>query len=179
MRVYTRTGDKGETGLFGNERVAKNSARIVAIGAIDEVNAALGAARQAGFPEEIDSLAQQIQSWIFDLGAELSDRSGAIRANLKSATALLETSMDQMERELEPLRTFVLPGGCAASALLHVARTICRRAELAALQLAEKEPVGADSLVFLNRLSDWMFVAARFCNLKAGVADVHWTKFEG
>lgn len=179
MRVYTRTGDAGETGLFGNERVSKTDLRIAAIGAVDEANAALGVVLQQALPDETSMLLRRMQSWLFDVGAELSDRSGGLLANLQAPTKLLEESMDGMESSLRALRTFVLPGGGAAAAFLHVARTSCRRAEREILKLSTVEPQRPELLAFVNRLSDWMFVAARWCNQQQGVEDRLWEKFEG
>jgi cob(I)alamin adenosyltransferase len=170
VKIYTRTGDRGETSLFGGARVPKDDPRIEAYGTVDELNSFIGAARASWPSSPLDALLARIQSDLFDIGARLaapgSDRfRGADAARIPE----LEQSIDAMESELPPLRNFILPGGCAAAAQLHVARTVCRRAERLVVALGE-EP----SVVYLNRLSDWLFVAARYANLKFGVDDVVW-----
>ncbi len=180
MKIYTRRGDAGETDLFGGERVAKDHARVAAYGAVDELNAALGVATAASGHEDVRALCQRIQGTLFDLGATLAtpDAERREKAGVPEIDAAdvehLERQIDAFEKELEPLRRFVLPGGCAAAAAFHVARTVCRRAERETVGLARGERVGAESLRYLNRLSDLLFVLARLENARAGVPDVEW-----
>ena len=172
MKIYTKTGDKGTTGLFGGARVPKDDPRIEAYGTVDELNSFLGLARASWPSSPLDAELGLVQSDLFAIGARLaapgSDRfPGADPARL----AALEGAIDAMESELPPLRNFILPGGCAAAAHLHVARSVCRRAERLVVALGGEE----SSVVYLNRLSDYLFVAARYANLKQGVDDVIWT----
>jgi cob(I)alamin adenosyltransferase len=176
-RIYTKTGDGGLTGLGDGVRVKKHAARISAIGAVDEANAAIGVARLAA-AGELDQMLARIQNDLFDLGADLCTpedgrkAEGALRM-LDAQVERLEREIDAMNTELQPLKSFVLPGGSEASAYLHLARTIVRRAERAMTELAEAEAVGAPALRYINRLSDHLFVAARFANDK-GERDVLW-----
>jgi cob(I)alamin adenosyltransferase len=177
MKIYTKTGDKGETGLVGNTRIKKTSARIKAIGEVDELNAAIGLARTESQGAEIDEHLAWIQSALFDLGAELASLPGAklsFAILAPAAARHLEESIDSQTSKLEPLRTFILPGGTKLAAHLHLARCICRRAERAVLELHEEESLRSEVLVFLNRLSDWLFVAARTSNRQSGIEDVAW-----
>ena len=177
MKIYTKTGDKGETGLVGNARVKKTSARIQAIGEVDELNAAIGLARTESQGAEIDEELARIQSSLFDLGAELASLPGAkITFAILDPTAVenLERSIDEQTANLEPLKNFILPGGSKLAAQLHLARCVCRRAERSVLQLHEEEPLRSEVLVFLNRLSDWLFVSARTANHQSGIDDVAW-----
>ena len=179
MRVYTRTGDDGETGIFGNARVQKTSARIKAIGGVDELNASLGVCLLQPLPKPTLDLLTQLQSALFDFGAELSSPAGDFPMNKAGYfTEGLEKSMDEMMDALPPLRTFILPGGSAGAAHLHMARTICRRAEILLLELHSAESVRSELRVLLNRLSDWLFVAARDANQNAGMEDVLWHRSE-
>lgn len=180
MKVYTRRGDRGETDLFGGGRVAKDHLRVEAYGAVDELNAAVGAAGAASPHEDLRKLLQEVQSALFDLGAYLAapdperrEKMGTPEPRAEEVEGL-EARIDAFERELEPLRRFVLPGGTAAAAAFHVARTVCRRAERRAVALEHAEPVGEPALRYLNRLSDLFFVLARVENRRAGVADVEW-----
>lgn len=179
MKIYTKTGDKGETGLLGGDRIAKTSPRIRAIGAIDELNATLGIAHAFADESSLQGQIQRIQNWLFDLGSELACPPGGkfelISVGSKHLTEL-EQSMDQQTAGLPPLRNFILPGGTALAAHLHLARCVCRRVELEVLDLSEVEPVRTDLLIFLNRLSDWLFTSARTANLQANVEDVKWAK---
>jgi cob(I)alamin adenosyltransferase len=185
MRVYTRGGDGGKTSLFSGERMSKSDARIEAYGDVDELNAALGVlvgeltGEQVGLAEEI----WRIQSDLFHVGAWLATTPGSPALGMlepitKEHAARLEQAMDRMAAALPPLRSFLLPGGDRAAAWAHVARTVCRRAERHVVRLAEES---ADTetglgpvLVYLNRLSDYLFVAARYCSHLAGVSDVVW-----
>jgi len=176
MRIYTKSGDLGQTGLIGGDRVGKDHVRVEAVGAIDEFNAALGIARlhpDAYFDPWLESL----QNRLFDVGAEVAtptdSRFYRIATDETQVTAL-EASIDEMTAELEPLRNFILLGGSALAAHLHSCRTLCRRAERAVLRLHRQEPVADVTLRYLNRLSDWFFTAARYANHRAGVAETVW-----
>ena len=180
LKIYTKTGDAGETGLWGGLRVAKDSPRVQAYGTVDECNAAIGVARSAlrassGF-DSLDSLLAQIQDQLFVVGSDLATPGEA--ANIPrigpDEIAFLETTIDTLENELEPLRQFILPGGTLAAAQLHLARTVCRRAERWVVGLAREQPIGALVAIYLNRLSDCLFVLARVANARAGVPDVPW-----
>ena len=175
MKIYTRPGDTGETALFGGKRVGKDDARIEAYGTVDELNSFIGLAR-ATWPESpVDAELERIQNDLFDVGAQLAapghDRfTGADPRRIEE----LERAIDDAEKELVPLTNFVLPGGSAAAAQLHVARTVCRRAERNVVSLGEGAPRG--TVVYLNRLSDFLFVAARFVNARLETSDVIWKK---
>jgi len=183
LKIYTRTGDGGETGLFGGGRTPKDSPRVAAYGEVDELNAALGLA-QALAPEQFaDALLQSIQRDLFTIGAELAtpdpdklhkalSRSGA--AIGESDIAALEDAIDGHESRLEPLKNFILPGGTPKAAALHLGRTVCRRAERAVVALARHEHTNPAILRYLNRLSDLLFVLARAANAHAGRPDVKW-----
>ena len=181
-RIYTRGGDKGQTSLGDGERVPKHALRVEAYGTVDEANAALGLARQHT-EGDADEMLRRIQDDLFDLGADLCfpeaahekrSRSGksALRI-VESQVRRLEVEIDRMNAALEPLSSFVLPGGSPASAYLHFARTVVRRAERLLAALAEAEPVNAFALQYLNRLSDHLFVLARYLNDR-GAGDVLW-----
>lgn len=172
MKIYTRTGDHGETSLFGGTRVPKNDPRIEAYGTVDELNSFLGLARAAELPQQVEDVLHQVQMDLFDIGAHLaSPGSDRFPGADESRIAQLEEAIDAMERELAPLTGFILPGGTPAASQLHVARTVCRRAERCVVALGEESTV-----TYLNRLSDYLFVAARFANLKAGRGDVPWKR---
>jgi cob(I)alamin adenosyltransferase len=179
MRIYTKTGDAGETGLFGGPRVPKDDARVEAYGEVDELNGAIGAARARGLDPEIDGILAAVQDQLFTVGAELATPPGA---RARSAVppvapgwvAALEGAIDRFETELPPLRHFILPGGSAPGADLHVARAVCRRAERRVVALHHREPVVPEVLSLLNRLSDFLFVAARLANQRAHVAEITW-----
>ncbi|MBN9080518.1 MAG: ATP:cob(I)alamin adenosyltransferase [Rhizobiales bacterium 62-17] len=183
-RIYTRTGDDGSTALGTGERRAKYDLRIEAFGTIDETNAAIGVARLTAPQEDetLDAILGRIQNDLFDLGADLCtppvDRDLGYEPLriIQTQVERLETEIDQLNGHLEPLRSFVLPGGTPTSAALHVARTICRRAERRMVELVARpdETVGAPALKYVNRLSDLLFVASRYCNWKAK-GDVLWT----
>jgi cob(I)alamin adenosyltransferase len=182
VKIYTRSGDSGETGLFGGPRVPKDDARVEAYGAVDEANAALGEARlraEATGDAEITALVAAAQDRLFTVGGELATPAGAkARTVLPRVEAAwieaLERAIDGWDAELEPLRQFVLPGGAPLACALHVARTACRRAERRAVTLARTEPVDPLVLAYLNRLSDFLFVAARVANRRAGVPEICW-----
>jgi cob(I)alamin adenosyltransferase len=177
-RIYTKTGDKGTTALGDGTRLPKHALRIAAYGTVDEANAALGLAR-LHTEGEMDSMLARIQNDLFDLGADLCVPETAKRAEgrlriVEAQVIRLENEIDAMNAELAPLTSFVLPGGTAAAAHLHLARTIVRRAERLMVELAEHEPVGEAALKYVNRLSDHLFVASRYANGK-GANDVLWT----
>ena len=175
-RIYTRTGDDGSTGLVTGARVGKDGLRVAAYGDVDETNACLGLARQhTGADAWLDAALARIQNELFDLGADLAtpgEVEGALRI-LPEQVTRLEAEIDAMNAELAALTSFVLPGGSAAAAALHLARTVCRRAERQAVALARTETVSAVALAYLNRLSDHLFVASRRANAN-GAGDVLW-----
>ncbi|MBM3777611.1 MAG: cob(I)yrinic acid a,c-diamide adenosyltransferase [Acidimicrobiia bacterium] len=177
MKIYTKTGDRGETSLFDNTRVPKSDPRVDAYGEVDELNACLGVVRAAGVDDDMAGLVEQLQQKLFALGARLADSSARISKRVAKATVtdadvrLLEDAIDRFEEELPPLRAFILPGGSPAGAALHLARTVCRRAERRAVTL---DGVEAVVLTYLNRLSDLLFVMARAVNHRAGVSEVEW-----
>lgn len=181
-RIYTRTGDAGRTRLATGAPVMKFDLRVTAYGEVDETNACIGLARlHTGVDPLLDPILARIQNDLFDLGADLAtpDREDAAAPALRILDAQverLEREIDQLNAELSPLTSFILPGGSPAAATLHLARTVCRRAERAAVQLAQTdgEPVGPPALKYLNRLSDLLFVAARWVNDK-GAGDVLWS----
>lgn len=179
MKIYTKTGDAGDTGLFGGPRVSKDDARVEACGAVDELNAALGVARSLGGDAEIDRVLAAVQDQLFTVGAELATPAGAAaRAAVPPVepawTAALEEAIDRLDAELPPLRHFVLPGGVALAAQLHLARAVCRRAERRVVSLRRTQPSSPEAIAFLNRLSDFLFVAARAANHRAGAAEAVW-----
>jgi cob(I)alamin adenosyltransferase len=180
VKIYTRTGDSGETGLFDGTRVSKADARVAAYGDVDELNAWLGLVRatvSAGLDAELSGMLEQIQRDLFALGSRLADPAHKIaervtKANLESSSVeRLEGWIDTLESELPPLRRFILAGGSHAGASLHVARTVCRRAERAVVGLGDNV---ADVIVYLNRLSDLLFVMARAANRRAGAVEMEW-----
>ena len=180
-KIYTRTGDDGTTALGSGRRVAKYDLRVECYGTLDETNAAIGLARlHTQSDQALDAMLARIQNDLFDLGAELCypDESKDARGRLSVSDAQverLESEIDALNRELQPLRSFVLPGGTQAASFLHLARTISRRAErlMVALAARPNEPVGGSALRYINRLSDFLFVAARYANDK-GQSDVLW-----
>jgi cob(I)alamin adenosyltransferase len=181
-KIYTRTGDKGTTGLGTGERVAKDNLRIAAYGAVDETNAAIGLVRQhTSSHAELDRQLERIQNDLFDLGADLCvpDRGEKLSYEplrmTSRQTDRLEAEIDAMNADMKPLTSFVLPGGTAAAAALHLARTICRRAErdMVALASSDGEPVSEAAMTYINRLSDYLFVASRYVN-DHGQRDVLW-----
>lgn len=179
MKIYTKTGDRGETSLFDNTRVSKADPRVDAYGEVDELNACLGAVRAAGVGPDVGAALEGIQKELFALGARLADPSSRIAGRVAKAAITdadiewLEQVIDDLEGELPPLGQFILPGGCPAGALLHLARTICRRAErrVVGLGAGGVEPI---LVVYLNRLSDLLFVMARAVNRRAGVPETEW-----
>ena len=179
MKIYTKTGDAGETSLFDNSRVSKADPRVDAYGEVDEVNACLGAALAAGVGDDIRSVLTAVQKDLFAVGARLADPSSRIADRVTKAAVtgeqieLLERTIDRLETELAPLRRFILPGGSPAGALLHLARTVCRRAERRVVALGA-DAVEPGVIVYLNRLSDLLFVMARAVNHRAGIPETEW-----
>ncbi len=178
MKIYTKTGDGGETGLWGGQRVAKDAARVQAYGTVDECNAAIGVARAmlGSAAHDLDALLGQIQNQLFVVGADLATpgEAASVPRVGDGEVAFLESTIDALEAELAPLRQFILPGGSPGAAQLHLARTICRRAERWAVSLGRAEQLNPAVAVYLNRLSDCLFVLARAANARAGQADVPW-----
>ncbi|MEO0623368.1 MAG: cob(I)yrinic acid a,c-diamide adenosyltransferase [Pseudomonadota bacterium] len=179
-KIYTRTGDAGETGLGDGSRVAKHSARVSAYGTVDELNATVGLAKLHADAETAEALAR-IQNDLFDVGADLctpgmekdAEREYPALRIAPAQVERLESEIDAMNAALEPLRSFILPGGSAAAAYLHLCRTVCRRAERLTVELSTIEGVNEAAIRYLNRLSDWFFVASRVAN-DNGKADVLW-----
>ncbi len=179
MKIYTRTGDAGETALFDGRRVPKSDLRVEAYGEVDELNALVGLALAEGLDDELAAMLRGVQHDLFALGGRLADPARKIASRVgkvavgESDVARLEGWIDTLEGELLPLRRFILPGGTRAAALLHVCRTVCRRAERRVVQLGP-EAVEAQVLAYVNRLSDFFFVLARAVNRRAGVAETEW-----
>lgn len=180
-KIYTRTGDDGTTGLVDGSRLSKASARVRAYGEVDELNSIIGLVRLHLENLHVDAMLMRIQNDLFDLGADLAtplpapgeaDSEYALRILPIQATRL-ETELDSLNVDLEPLTSFVLPGGSPPSAYLHQARTVCRRAERSVVEMMETDKVNDSALTYLNRLSDFLFVAARWCN-DQGQTDVKW-----
>jgi cob(I)alamin adenosyltransferase len=181
MKIYTKTGDKGETGLFGGGRVPKDHARVAAYGDVDELNSAIGVARASAPADLFDDLLAGIQRDLFSLGGHLATpnpekvKKALEKAELSAdRVALFERTIDEADAELPPLKAFILPAGTPKAAALHLARTICRRAERAVVGLAREEEVPELFVVYLNRLSDLLFALARLANHRAGKGDVTW-----
>ncbi len=183
MPTYTRGGDNGETGLFGGARVRKSHPRVAAYGAVDELNSALGFARAvlpaAAEFRALDAGLELLQAECFVVGALLAAPAGKLGAPFDAglpagAPARLEAEIDAWEAELAPLKTFILPGGSPAAAALHVARAVARRAEREVVHLSKSEPAPEGIVVYLNRLSTWLFIAARWANRKLGKAETPW-----
>ncbi|MCC6832141.1 MAG: cob(I)yrinic acid a,c-diamide adenosyltransferase [Thermoleophilia bacterium] len=177
-RIYTRLGDAGDTHLGDMRRVRKTNPRIAAFGDVDEANSAIGVARATGLPERVDERLALVQNDLFDLGADLSVPDGAEpggRPPLRvtaGQVSRLERWCDEANEALDPLTSFILPGGTPAAAALHLARAVCRRAERAVVALSDEDAVNPQVTAYLNRLSDLLFILARTCN--AGAGDVLW-----
>lgn len=181
MKIYTRTGDEGDTGLFGGGRVPKDHLRVAAYGDVDELNAVLGVARSAGSGASYDPLLELVQRDLFSLGGLLATPDPAKVAAAIAKAELppgrieeFERAMDAAEAELPPLRAFILPGGTTQAAALHHARTVCRRAERSVVRLAREAEVPPLIIIYLNRLSDLLFMLARLANHRAGHPDQTW-----
>ena len=180
-KIYTRTGDDGTTSLFGGERVGKGNARIDAYGTVDEANSFVGLARThlTGEPgaDRLDDVLQEVQETLFILGADLatpSDAKPVVPRITASHIEDIEERIDSFDAELPPIKNFVLPGGTPAAATLHTARTTCRRAERLVVQASASTPVNKEAMAYLNRLSDLLFVLARWANRQAGVREDVW-----
>jgi cob(I)alamin adenosyltransferase len=177
MKIYTRTGDRGETSLFGGARVAKNDSRIEAYGTVDELNSTIGLVRAVWPSSPIDATLYQTQRDLFDVGAHLASPGTSRFPGVDAERIVeLEQGIDRMESELQPLQSFILPGGTLQAAQLHVARTVCRRAERLVVALGDERPETQSAISYLNRLSDYLFVAARFANHIQKVNDVLWRR---
>lgn len=177
MKIYTKKGDKGETSLFGGQRVPKNSKRINAYGTVDELNTVIGIAASYGLSEKGAGLIEVIQQHLFVLGSDLAtpvssktriDRIGS------GEVEFLEKAIDEMEEQLQPLKHFILPGGSATGATLHFARTVCRRAERWIVECSLEEEISETAIQYINRMSDFLFVLARFENQSAGTSETEW-----
>jgi len=180
MKIYTKTGDDGETGLYGGGRVRKDHARIEAYGTVDELNAALGVVRAESLDLDLETLLRRIQNALFDVGSELATPQPAVLTSRVGPgdVAALEAAIDLYDSQLPPLKTFILPAGTRPAGLLHVARTVCRRGErwVVRLQDITEQPISPVIVVYLNRLSDLLFVLARLVNQRAGQCDDPWSK---
>jgi cob(I)alamin adenosyltransferase len=181
VKIYTRSGDEGDTGLFGGGRVPKDHPRVAAYGDVDELNSAIGVARATAPVEFFDSLLESVQRDLFAIGGHLAtpDPERVTRALEKAAlseerVAEFERAIDAADEALQPLRAFVLPAGTAKAAALHLARTVCRRAERSVVHLAHEADVHELFIVYLNRLSDLLFTLARLANHRAGIGDMTW-----
>jgi cob(I)alamin adenosyltransferase len=181
MKIYTRTGDQGETGLFGGGRVPKDHPRVAAYGDVDELNSTIGLVRATAPTEWFDELLAGIQRDLFSIGGHLATpdparvQAALAKAELSEARVqAFEAEIDAADRELPPLRAFVLPAGAPKAAALHLARTVCRRAERNVVHLSHETPVPELFIVYLNRLSDLLFTLARLANHRAGLGDVTW-----
>lgn len=180
MKIYTKTGDRGETGLFGGERVSKKSHRIEAYGTIDELNAFIGLAVIEVSDRSVKDLLQKIQNWLFSIGADLAtpDNEKTKKLNVfrtpEEYYLYIEKEIDKYEGKLDELRNFILPGGTKGAALLHICRTITRRTERMVVALNSTVKIGNNIIIFLNRLSDLFFVLARFDNAVTGTPDIEW-----
>ena len=181
MKIYTKTGDQGETGLFGGGRVPKDHIRVAAYGDVDELNSFIGLVRATPPPEGFDQLLESIQRDLFSIGGYLATpdpdkvKKALEKAELsEQRIAIFEQAIDSADQVLPPLRAFVLPAGTPKAAALHVARTVCRRAERSVVSLSHQEDVPGVFLAYLNRLSDLLFTLARLANHEAGMGDVTW-----
>ena len=179
MKIYTHTGDDGTTALFGGPRVPKYHLRVEAYGTVDELNSALGLARTLGPQPETERWLHEIQQHLFYIGSDLATPLDAKADRIvrldKEAVVWLEEVIDEITDPLPPLKQFILPGGTPVAAQVHVARTVCRRAERITAYLVESEQIGAYVLPYLNRLSDFLFTLARWENFKAGITDEKWS----
>lgn len=178
MKIYTKTGDDGETSLFAGGRVRKSEARVDAYGTVDELNSVLGMVRMHPLPDGADAWLEQVQNELFVIGADLATPT---TANVEWLVRLddapikqLEIRIDRMDDDLPPLENFILPGGAPAAATLHLARTVCRRAERICVRLGDDSEINANIIPYLNRLSDFLFTLARWVNLKLGENEKRW-----
>ena len=178
MKIYTKTGDKGETSLFGGKRVSKDSLRIEAYGTVDELNSIIGVCRSMNTVQEVDAILHEIQYDLFTLGADLATpetlQSKSVKRIQVSDTARLESHIDMIETKVTPLTSFILPGGHRSAAMMHYARTVCRRAERCVVQLSHEEKISDQSIIYLNRLSDLLFMVARWVNTLNNTPETKW-----
>jgi len=178
MKIYTRTGDKGDTALLGGQRVPKDALRVEAYGTVDELNSVLGIVLADSHDSGVEMVLRPVQMKLFTLGAELATPDPGRNPTLPHVegedTAHLEELIDSLGAGLPPLRYFIVPGGTPIAARIHFARTVCRRAERAVVRLSHKEPVRDEDLAYLNRLSDLLFILARYVNARAGVREIPW-----
>jgi len=179
MKIYTKTGDDGSTSLFSGGRVAKTHPRVKAYGTVDELNSQVGVARAVGVSDTVAELLENVQNQLFHLGADLATPLDAkadwvTRMDAETVT-WLEASIDTLSADLPDLKHFILPGGTPGAAHLHVARTVCRRAERHVIELGQGEAINEYTAIYLNRLSDWLFTAARWENHQAGVSEAKWS----
>ncbi len=176
MKIYTKSGDSGETGTLGKGRVSKNSALMGAIGNLDELNASLGLAASFAKQDLLVDEIRRVQGHLFEIGAELASGSSEnhLVKNIVHNTDVLEKEIDDAERNLTALTQFILPGGTSLAAHLHLSRTICRRAERSLVELQNTQSIREELFAYLNRLSDWMFVMSRWANHWDGEADIIW-----
>jgi cob(I)alamin adenosyltransferase len=178
LKIYTKKGDKGETSLFGGKRLPKDSLRIETYGTIDELNSIIGVCRSMNTAKEVDVILEQLQNDLFTLGADLATPHGVEQGRIDRIqpgdVARLEHIIDEVDPKLQPLKQFVLPGGSRTAALLHFARTVCRRAERRVVQLSREETIGESLIVYLNRLSDLLFVLARWVNALSNTPEAKW-----
>lgn len=181
MKIYTKTGDDGTTGLFNGERVSKSSLRVETYGTVDELNSIIGLAYSSNSPEPVKTHLHQISNLLFNLGSDLATPKNPppsfeiTRLEAKSIL-FLESLIDLYDDNLPELKRFILPGGSMSASFLHQARTVCRRAERLAVRLTEIDDIGEIPVKFLNRLSDYLFTASRFANKLSDIEDVEWTK---
>jgi len=179
MKIYTKSGDDGKTGLFHGPRVSKDDARIEAYGTVDELSSVLGMTRSTELPEDLDLVIERIQHQLFSLGAELATPDPAEHGTALTSSAdtdWIEETIDRFDSELEPLKTFILPGGTRAAAALHHARVVCRRAERRVVTLSRATELSTEALTYLNRVGDLLFVLARYANSVSGTPDVAWER---
>ena len=181
MKIYTKTGDKGSTSLFDGKRVKKYAERVEAYGTVDELNSVIGIALSYKIPDNLEALLVKISNMLFVLGSDLatplsSKNEDKISRISESDIDFLEKSIDDLTSELPELKNFILPGGSRAGSFLHLARTVCRRAERLTVSLSEREEIGLSPIIYLNRLSDFLFTAARYANHKSGFTERNWEK---
>lgn len=179
MKIYTKTGDKGETGLFNGDRVSKSNLRVELYGTVDELNSIIGLARSFEPPEIIEGMLKELSIMLFNLGSDLATPLSpkpkfSVPRISQENIDYLEQKIDEFDDVLPALKNFILPGGSKSSAFLHNARTVCRRAERLAVKLSYDEDLGEFAVIFLNRLSDLLFTAARMANHESGIPDIEW-----
>ncbi|MDE1861849.1 MAG: cob(I)yrinic acid a,c-diamide adenosyltransferase [Thaumarchaeota archaeon] len=178
MKIYTKTGDDGTTGLIGGMRVKKSNLRIGAYGSVDEINSSIGMVLSGTLDSDVRDILTKIQNDLFIVGSDLANPDMEITTNRVTAKMVefLETQIDRLESELDPITYFILPGGSLVAAQLHISRTVCRRAEINVVMVSESETVNKECKAYLNRLSDLLFVLARAVNKRGKINDVAWKK---